>query len=93
MMSVKDKAMDPDVAVDIRKMAATLALNQLSAWAADFKMGVIGDKRVVSIMRAIVNGLEGFSDEEREVALEEALDSWDINYQLYLTQEDNDDDE
>jgi len=93
MMSVKDKAMDPDVAFDIRKMTATLALNQLSAWAADFKVGIIDDDRVVKVMRAIVNGLEGFSDEEREVALEEALDSWGINYQLYLTQEDNDDDD
>ena len=92
-MLIKDKAMDPDVARDIRKMAAQLALSQLSAWAADFKVGIIGEDRVVKIMRAIVDGFEGFSDEEREVALEEALEDWGINYQLYLTQEDNDDDD
>jgi hypothetical protein len=56
-------------------------------------MGIIGDDRVVTIVRAIVNGFEGFSDEEREVALEEALEDWGINYQLYLAQEDNDDDD
>lgn len=73
-----------------RKIAARAALIRLSALAADFKVGVIGDDRVVTIMRAIVNGFEGFSDEEREVALEEALEDWGISYQLYLTQEDND---
>jgi len=86
-MSAKEKALDS------QKIAAQVALNRLSSWAADFKMGIIGDDRVVTIVRAIVNGFEGFSDEEREVALEEALEDWGINYQLYLTQEDNDDDD
>ena len=87
IMSAKEKALDS------QKIAAQVALNRLSSWAADFKMGIIGDDRVVTIVRAIVNGFEGFSDEEREVALEEALEDWGINYQLYLTQEDNDDDD
>ena len=87
MISAKEKALVS------QKIAAQVALNRLSSWAADFKptMGVIDERRVVTIMRAIVNGFEGFSDEEREVALEEALEDWGINYQLYMMQENNDD--
>lgn len=87
MISAKEKALDS------QKIAAQVALNRLSSWAAEYRTGLVDDKRVVTLVRAVVNGFEGFSDEEREVALEEALEDWGINYQLYLTQEDNDDDD
>lgn len=85
MISAKEKALTR------QKIAAQVALNRLSSWAADFKVGIIDERRVVTIMRAIVDGFEGFSDEEREVALEEALEDWGINYQLYMMQENDDD--
>ena len=56
-------------------MKAEQAILQLSALAADFKVGIVGDQFVVEMLTAIVDSM---SIDNKDKILARALESWGI---------------